>query len=47
MPRLSVLSWNVENVEVDGWNRYANGSSQWRSFASRVSDHCSLYFEIE
>ncbi len=34
-------------VEVDGWNEFSKGTPQWRSFVSRVSDHCSLYFEIE
>lgn len=34
-------------VEVRGWNEFSNGSSSWRSFITRVSDHCSLYFEVE
>lgn len=34
-------------VQVDGWNAFANGSNDWRSFVKNVSDHCSLYFEIE
>jgi len=38
---------NVEGeVEVAGWNAYPNGSGGWRGFVNRVSDHCSLYFEV-
>ncbi len=48
----NITRWQFPNgregeVEVEGWNRFSNGSPQWRSFVSRVSDHCSLYFEIE
>ena len=34
-------------VEVAGWNDFAKSSPAWRSFVNRVSDHCSLYFEVE
>lgn len=34
-------------VEVAGWNAHANASTGWRSFVDNVSDHCSLYFEVE
>ncbi len=49
---VSVTRWDfgdgVEGeVEVVGWNAFPNGSPGWRSFVSRVSDHCSLYFEVE
>jgi len=49
---LAITTWDFGNgsvgeVEVAGWNAFANGSPQWRSFVSRVSDHCSLYFEVE
>lgn len=33
-------------VEVDGWNAFANGTNGWRSFVKNLSDHCSLYFEV-
>lgn len=36
----------VGEVEVAGWNEYATGSPEWRRFVDRVSDHCSLYFEV-
>jgi endonuclease/exonuclease/phosphatase family metal-dependent hydrolase len=49
---VSVTRWMFPNgaegeVEVKGWNDFANGSAAWRSFVNRVSDHCSLYFEVE
>lgn len=48
---VNITRWDFGNgvqgeVEVAGWNEYATGSPGWRSFVDRVSDHCSLYFEV-
>lgn len=34
-------------VAVDGWNRFPAKSQERESFIRNVSDHCSLFFEIE
>jgi len=45
--RSQTVNGQPAEVKVDGWNAWANGSQKWRSFVSRVSDHCALYFEID
>jgi endonuclease/exonuclease/phosphatase family metal-dependent hydrolase len=49
---VTVTRWSFPNgtegeVEVKGWNDYTNGSAAWSNYVNRVSDHCSLYFEVE
>lgn len=49
---VKVTRWDFGNdveghVEVAGWNAFPNGSAGWRGFVKHVSDHCSMYFEIE
>jgi exonuclease III len=40
-------TWNGNNVKVLGWNQYTQGSAKFDEFVNRISDHCSIYCEIE
>lgn len=40
-------TWNGSNVKVLGWNQYAQGSPEFNEFVNIISDHCSIYCEIE
>lgn len=38
--------WNGHSVRVVGWNKLDAGSSEFRTFVNRISDHCALYCEV-
>ena len=40
-------TWNGNNVKVLGWNQHAQGSAKFNEFVNQISDHCSIYCEIE
>ncbi len=40
-------TWNGNKVKVLGWNQHAEGSPKFDEFVNRISDHCSIYCEIE
>lgn len=40
-------SWNGNKIKVSGWNKYDEGTPKFNEFVTRISDHCSIYCEIE
>jgi hypothetical protein len=44
---INFKTWNGKQVKVLSWNQYTQGSPKFNEFVNRISDHCSIYCEIE